>query len=170
VPNPQDPSPYFENSGTMYVPQPGEEFRSPTGDNSLLEPGGDSISAFDENDPLRDPSLGLAIRDPDVQPVGWSTEAPSRDPLAAGGQSADYSSVQGVVDFDQADRTWSIVYDETPAAEDRFAGHFTLGDSPLLQTLRHGERVRLEGDVDPTRPDRLGKPTYQAVRIIRDRA
>ena len=81
-----------------------------------------------------------------------------------------YGWVEGVVSFDPADQTWNIVYNLDPSEGDAYAGHFTLSQSPLASTFKEGERVRLEGRIDPVERDRFGKPTYLAERVIRKRA
>jgi hypothetical protein len=44
----------------------------------------------------------------------------------------------------------------------------TLKNTAHFKYLRSGEAVRVEGEFDPQQVDRLGKPVYEVVRLIRD--
>lgn len=163
VPSPSDP-------GNPYYPAPGENYRAPT-PGTTQAPG----ETFQPISSGPSPSLNAGGADGTARLRSAALErsnGPAQPESSRDGEfdSAGYRWVVGSVSFDASDRTWSVVYDLDPTTEDRYAGHFTLAESPLLQTLRDGERVRLEGTIDTTRADRLGKPLYQVQRIIRNGA
>lgn len=167
VPNPADP-------GNPYFPGSGEQFNQPRSGASATPsdaaPPVSGISAEIDEERLSAaggvPALGPALRPAAMSRPGQSV--PKESPY--GHDAAGYAWVEGVVSYDQADQTWNIVYNLDPGAGDEYAGHFTLADSPLARTFREGERVRLEGRVDPLAKDRFGKPTYLAERVIRTAA
>ena len=76
------------------------------------------------------------------------------------GHHPELKWVRGIVTREPQDGTWGIVYDDTPAEEDRFAGHLSLAPSPELERLRDGDIVEIQGKVDTIVHDRLGKPVY----------
>lgn len=167
VPNPSDPnSPYFPSSNEQFN-RPRSGASAPSLDDAPPfssvggAPGGDQLSA-------------AALQGPALRPAGLSRAAQPPASAATPGQyghdAAGYAWLEGVVSYDAADQTWNIVYNLNPDATDEYAGHFTLGDTPLSRTFREGERVRLEGRVDQTSADRRGKPTYLPERVIRDAA
>lgn len=156
VPTPSDPnSPYF--------PQPGEQYRSPNNGVQIPTESDNEITQLGlESEEAASSSGGL------VQAALQRESTDASDPSGPYGHDrANYAWLQGVVSFDETDRSWNIVYNLEPSDADPYAGHFTLASNPLLQTLRDGEHVRLEGTVDPARQDQFGKPTYFAERIIR---
>jgi hypothetical protein len=156
VPSPSDPnSPYF--------PQPGEQYRSPT--NGVHIPQENSGSEVSQ---LNFETEGDAQPHAVTQTAAWQQEpAAAHTSGPYGHDPQKYAWIQGVVSYDETDRSWNIVYNLEPSNDDPYAGHFTLAANPLLQTLKEGEHVRLEGAVDPARQDQFGKPTYAAERVIR---
>jgi len=68
--------------------------------------------------------------------------------------------LRGVVAKDPQDQTWSIVYDDQPATDDKWGGHLSLAPSPYLENLRDGDVVEVRGQLDGVVHDRLGKPVY----------
>ena len=80
--------------------------------------------------------------------------------------SAGYRWLEGVVTYDASDRTWSIIYDLAPTADDQYGGHFVLADNPMLKVLRDGEFVRIEGNIAEQTGGQLGKPLYKITRVI----
>ena len=174
VPTPVDPNtpnPYFGSPTGMYSPNPSEDFIEPrSGLNA--DPTSDAPPFSAIRRPGTEAELTAATRGPGfalpVRPTGLTRTESSGTESPYDYDSASYGWLEGVVSFDPADQTWNIVYDLDPASDDEYAGHFTLSPSPLLRTFRDGERVRLEGRVDPVERDRFGKATYLPERIIRN--
>jgi hypothetical protein len=155
VPNPQDTPFYMPNSGATNTPDGGDAIPF----SAIESPSDQRVAAG---------SIGNSPGGPALRPAGLSQVRPQSDSSGYAHDSVNYGWLEGVVSYDAADRTWNIVYNLDPQAEDEYAGHFTLAQSPLSQTFREGERVRLEGRIDPAAKDRFGKPLYQPQRIIRD--
>ena len=78
-----------------------------------------------------------------------------------GHDSQNFRWLRGVVDYDEETKSWNIIYDLRPSAEDNFGGSLVLVDHPGLQELNTGEVIQIEGFVDEHETDRRGKPLYQ---------
>ena len=78
-----------------------------------------------------------------------------------------YSSLRGVVDFDEEDNSWHIIYNVTPNEKDKLGGGVRLLPHPALKTLRNGDVVLIEGKVDYENLDRRGKPQYRISYLAR---
>lgn len=172
------PTPTYNGNGSnVPVPQPvdsGTPYFQPQPAGASLE-STDDAPPFSAITPQREDSLAsnptpVDGGGPVLRPAGMSRVQPLRDGASYRYDETNYAWLEGVVSYDPADRTWNIVYNLSPAESDPYAGHFTLSPSPLLQTFREGERVRLEGRVDSAEKDRFGKSTYLAERIIRNQA
>jgi predicted small lipoprotein YifL len=166
VPTPSDPgnNPYFVD--------PNAPYRMPNSGASVA-PSNDAPPYSGTATPSEDKRLSRAGQlplGPALRPAAMTRQIDPADAEDYGHDVAGYAWVEGVVSYDAADQTWNIVYNLNPGAGDEYAGHFTLADSPLLRTLREGERLRLEGRVDPLAKDRFGKPTYLPERVIREAA
>ncbi len=166
VPPPHDPgSPYYVN--------PNDQYRLP-GSGANAAPLNDAPPFSSLKEPFPEERLSAAApatgSGPMLRPVAHVRGVNPSSPEAYNHDSAGYAWLEGVVSYDAADRTWNIVYNLDPGAEDKYAGHFTLEETPLMRTFREGERVRLEGRIDPVSKDRFGKPTYLPERVIRTAA
>jgi hypothetical protein len=89
--------------------------------------------------------------EPLLKPAGGQT------PYSFDGEN--YTFVKGIVDYDPASQTWSIIYDLQP--RDKFGGSFIFAAHPQLQNLKPGDLVLAKGRVDPGRTDARGKPLYE---------
>ncbi len=79
----------------------------------------------------------------------------------------NYTWLRGVVEYDKQDNLWHLLYDITPDATDQFGGEVTLIDDSRLNVLRNGEIILIDGHVDDTMRDQLGKPGYRIERFSR---
>lgn len=80
-------------------------------------------------------------------------------------RDVEFRWVQGIVEFDKAQRTWHLIYDLEPAVTDTLGGEITLsGKFPLTET-DNGRLIRVAGQFDPSRLDRLNKPVYRVSRV-----
>jgi hypothetical protein len=150
-----DAPPYKPNNGV--VPEPFDpDFSAPPGAASVpravpVSPvAGTAPQIFPGNDP--DPFETPA--QPLLKPAGSSS---SSTPYSYDGDN--YTFVKGIVDYDAASQTWSIIYDLHP--KDKFGGSFIFAAHPQLQTLKRGDLVLAKGRVDPGRTDSRGKPLYE---------
>lgn len=74
---------------------------------------------------------------------------------------------RGIVDFDEEEKTWYLIYNPQPAEADERGGIVTLLDHPLLQHLRSDDTVLVEGAFNPQSTDRYGHPRYQIQSVTR---
>lgn len=79
-----------------------------------------------------------------------------------------YSWLKGVIEFDPKLQIWHLTYSQNPDDDDQFGGEVTLMNAADFRYFRSGEAVRVEGQFDSQKVDRLGKPLYDVVRVIRD--
>jgi len=68
---------------------------------------------------------------------------------------------RGVVDFDEQDRTWYLIYNPEPDANDERGGIVTLMEHPALQYLKSDDTVLVEGNFNQLETDRYGNAKYQ---------
>jgi len=149
-----DAPPFKPNNGV--VPDPLDpDFSAPPGAANVpratpISPvAGTAPAMFPGNDP--DPFESPVPVQPLLKPAGGSI------PYSYDGDQ--YTFVKGIVDYDAASQTWSIIYDLQP--KDRFGGSFIFAPHPQLQTLKPGDLVLAKGRVDPGRTDARGKPLYE---------
>lgn len=79
----------------------------------------------------------------------------------------DFRWLRGVVDYDEADKTWNIIYDLNPDQADRYGGSITLSEDERLSKLPANSVVLVEGYVDTNTRDRSGKPIYRVEQLAR---
>jgi hypothetical protein len=94
-----------------------------------------------------------------------SAKASPGGPVLKGADPCDYDRVKytwlrGVVDFEQRDKSWHIIYSRHPDPHDRYGGAIGLVGSRKLDTLHSGDVVYVEGHVDSHQLDSRGKPQY----------
>jgi hypothetical protein len=115
-------------------------------------------------------------QDPHLMPIPVQTvsAAETEEGASVAGQPNKYDHdresfawLRGVVDFDEEDGTWNIIYDIKPEAEDRFGGSMTLITDDRFQSLQDQDVVLVEGFVDAKHRDRLGKPAYRVERLAK---
>lgn len=74
---------------------------------------------------------------------------------------------RGVVDFDEQERTWYLIYNPQPDESDERGGIVTLLEHPHLQYLRSDDTVLIEGVFEPQATDRYGHPKYRISNVKR---
>lgn len=94
--------------------------------------------------------------------------------VAASAQTADdgalahdpgYNWFQGRLEFVESDQAWHLTYDDAPTAFDQLGGDITLSQDVQLEPQHNGRLVRVTGQFDETRLDRLKKPIFRVSRI-----
>ncbi|SFH86335.1 hypothetical protein [Planctomicrobium piriforme] len=85
--------------------------------------------------------------------------------LSPFGHDPKFQWLRGVVSKEPQDGTWSIVYNDDPKADDKWAGHLSLSPNPQLDGLRDGDVVEVQGQIDDVVHDRLGKPIYSITGV-----
>ena len=81
------------------------------------------------------------------------------------GHDAQFQWIKGVLDYDDANKTWVIMYDDNPSPADRLGGELTLAEHRLLERVRPNDAVRIEGSFDQFEKDANGKPVYLITRL-----
>lgn len=153
-------SPFGEQSG---VELQGIETQAQNGGVTLGEP----VAAYSDELAQGDGSF--------AEPVPYTAVSTTRTLATNNGNSPNpydydrknYDWLRGVVDFDERSRTWNLIYDLTPEADDEFGGSITLVDDPQLNVLRNEDVILVEGQIDETQRDELGKPKYRFEQFSR---
>jgi hypothetical protein len=97
-----------------------------------------------------------------------SLEVPANDrpnPYGRDRKHANPEWLRGLVNFDQRDRTWELIYSATPDGRDPNGGSLTLGHHPELSRCRSGDVVLIEGAIDSSQVDSRGKPIYAVDKV-----
>lgn len=181
-----DPNSSFPstNSGDGFSPSNGFNSSPPSGGTGLVPRYGDpetlpparSGNTFDSNTtPFSSDGAAFQPQPAASQPVGMRyepTRSDSRLQLAAhqassasnpyGYDATGYRWLKGLVDYDEEQRAWLLIYDTTPDSQDIYRGQITLFGSSLLAQLQNNEFVMVEGRVDNSVRDAgTGKPQYR---------
>lgn len=82
------------------------------------------------------------------------------NPFGRDTKHANPTWLRGVIDYDQKQRSWSILYSTNPDPRDSNGGMLTLASHPNLAKCRNGEVVLAEGAIDAGQTDARGKPIY----------
>ncbi len=100
-----------------------------------------------------------------------SRSAPRNLASQYGYDQKEYRWLQGMLDYDEATRTWYVTYNMKPGNEDELGGDVGLiTNDSLLRMAQSGEIatgmvVRVVGSVDPTAHDSRGKPMYRVQQV-----
>ena len=121
--------------------------------------------ADDESDSptsnVRSANFNTQVRANNVQPASAVKDQFGYD-------AEGYSWLKGVIEFNPKLQVWHLTYSQNPDDNDQYGGEVTLKNTALFKYLRSGETVRVVGQFDAQQADRLGKPVYEVVRMIRD--
>ncbi len=79
----------------------------------------------------------------------------------------NHSWLRGVVDYDEQDKSWHLIYDLTPDSQDEYGGDITLIDDTRLDFIQNDDVVLVEGRIDSSIRDSFGKPCYRVKKIDR---
>ena len=135
---------------------------------------------FDSEPEPAEPEMSLADDESDattskVRSANFQTQVRANTVLPAsavkdqfGYDAEGYSWLKGVIEFNPKRQVWHLTYSLNPADNDQYGGEVTLKNTAHFKYLRSGETVRVEGQFDAQQADRLGKPVYEVVRMIRD--
>ncbi len=96
-----------------------------------------------------------------IQTVSYEQpQAAKLNPFGRDTKHANPTWLRGVIDYDQKQRTWSILYSSNPDPRDPNGGMLTLASHPNLAKCRNGEVVLAEGAIDARQTDARGKSIY----------
>jgi len=77
----------------------------------------------------------------------------------------NYNWFQGRLEYVEPDRTWHLTYDDAPTTADQLGGDISLSSDVKLDSGHNGAIVRVSGQFDAIKLDRLGKPIFRVSRI-----
>lgn len=95
--------------------------------------------------------------------VGSSQHSPS--PFNYDKQN--YRWLRGIIEFDEQEKSWNITYNATPDKSDKFGGNIVLIDQGKLNRFTNGDVVLLDGAIDGSKQDQMGKPCYRISKAQR---
>jgi hypothetical protein len=147
---------YDDSASSPYYPSPGST--SSNWDTPGAAPSATSPSAGDTAEQFEEPIPGAS-------PISYERDVSAVTRLPYGYDPASHQWVQGVVSYDTRQQAWGIVYSIDPDPADPHAGYLTLSDDPRLASLKDGDVIRVDGEVDPSRPDMYNRATYEVSRI-----
>ena len=158
VPQPRDPGP---DAATM--DDPAERT------SQKVEPtDGEDLSSIEpERLQFSEPivrSTGDAPQD-GIVAVSLEREAKALATTSGLARDVEFRWLQGIVEYDKAQRTWHLIYDLEPAVTDNLGGEITLSGQLPLTEANNGRLLRVTGQFDPSRLDRLNKPVYRVSRL-----
>jgi hypothetical protein len=103
--------------------------------------------------------------------AGQSTTGPSITGQSASGGSLNhdpnYNWFQGRLEYVESDQAWHLTYDDAPTAADQLGGDISLSSDVKLDSQHNGAIVRVSGQFDAVKLDRLGKPVFRVSQIDR---
>ena len=176
----------FAPGGNLQAPDPtdrGASGSSPSPvplprdpDPSAAKPSGQQTSQFGIPSGPPEVSLG-APAELDFQSPIVFTGADDRSAggvVTASGQSTtggsfghdpNYNWFQGRLEYVESDRAWHLTYDDAPTAADQLGGDISLSSDVKLESRHNGLNVRVSGQFDDVKLDRLGKPVFRVSQI-----
>lgn len=169
----QAPDPTARGAGGS-TPSPVPLPRDP--DPSAAKPEGAQTSQFGFPSGPPDVSLGAPAELEFQSPV---IMAGASDQLAgavvtASGQTTtggslkhdpNYNWFQGRLEYVESDQTWHLTYDDAPTTADQLGGDISLSSDVKLDSQHNGAIVRVSGQFDAVKLDRLGKPVFRVNQI-----
>ncbi len=111
---------------------------------------------------------GIQLAAHQLSPVETLPEADKfrGSPSPYGFDPVGYRWLKGIVDYDEHQQAWVIIYSPTPHPKDAFKGQITLINSALFSKLKNNDAVMVEGRVDENfRDPGTGKPQFQVQRL-----
>ena len=123
---------------------------------------GDEFSALEAQD--IDPAAEAFLEPVPVQQVSHAT-AKNDPPSPYGYERDELRWLRGKVDYDRQDNAWHLIYDLTPDPGDPYGGSITLLPHERLDGIQEDDVILVEGSVDESVVDRLGKPRYRPTGV-----
>lgn len=182
TPNPNDTfeaNPSFENNDFQPPSKSAPEADDIFGPNSSsrMNPTSSKVSHANHQTRLSGPQLVKS--DPFMTPAKFQAASFER-PHGTGNQSSNakspspfsydkqnYGWLRGIIEFDVQEKQWNITYNATPDKTDKFGGNIVLSDQGKLNHFKNGDVVLLDGKIDGSRQDKMGKPLYLISKVQR---
>jgi len=94
-------------------------------------------------------------------PVDYSNQTSNaKSPSPFSFDKQQYRWLRGIIEFDEQEKHWNITYNPTPDKTDKFGGNIVLIDQGKLTPFKNGDVVLIDGKIDGSRQDKMGKPLY----------
>lgn len=77
----------------------------------------------------------------------------------------DYEFLRGVALRDPKGKGWRLKYSDDPTDGDQYGGTLALVGGRNLDQLQNDDTIHVEGELDPSVPDRYGKPSYRVSEL-----
>ncbi len=97
--------------------------------------------------------------------VSLEREARALSTTSGLARDVEFRWLQGIVEYDKVQRTWHLIYDLEPSVTDTLGGEITLSGQLPLTEADNGRLLRVSGQFEPGRLDRLNKPVYRVSRV-----
>jgi hypothetical protein len=161
----------YDGGGVPTYSDPAEiQFQPP------VQPDNTAIDSYGAVEGASGEVSGVAKVDLDtahfVAPVMSETRAaaPALDvgapiPAAPFAHDADYTWLRGVLQFDEAGGSWTMIYSENPAPGDEHGGKLLVADSPLLEQFQPQAVVLLRGEIDQLQSATAGRAVFRVDAI-----
>tara|TARA_R110002095_G_scaffold203734_2_gene185948 strand:- start:44634 stop:45929 length:1296 start_codon:yes stop_codon:yes gene_type:complete len=184
--NPMPQDTFDANPNDQFNSNPNDssqEFQPPTngspGDNDTFRPNSSSQmnsapgKVSHANHQSRASGPQLVKSDPFMTPAKFQSAsfefpADSNQQTSAGKSPSpfnydkqNYRWLRGIVEFDEQEKRWNITYNATPNKSDRFGGNIVLIEQGELNRFRNGDVVLIDGHIDGSQQDKMGKPCYR---------
>ena len=102
-----------------------------------------------------------------VQTTQLVESGPESHQLRPYGHAPDGAWFRGLLDFDEQENLWYLIYNPEPGINDPLGGMVTLVEHPQLSLLQGDDVVLIEGQFDASQLDVNGRPKYRVHSVRR---
>ncbi len=176
--NPKNSSPNFEAPINSF-PENNDDATFGPNSSSMMNPSSRKVGHANHQTTASGPQLVKS--DPFMTPAKFqsaSFELPTKNsrlqtsaaksPSPFNYDKQQYRWLRGVVEFDKQEKSWNITYNATPDRTDKFGGNIVLvDDQGKLNRFTNGDVVLLDGHIDGSQQDKMGKPRYRISKAQR---
>lgn len=164
--DPKTPPNDAGKSGDAFPKSPfGDSARDSTGGQSTIQQtGGQGLTPPAAPGKFHPPKTISPAPLPGITPPGKAATTDGKTTAAPNPYDYDekkYAWLRGKLDYDDASKTWHIIYSLSPDAGDQYGGSFTLVDHAQLKKMQSDDVVLIEGKIDPAARDARNKPCYR---------
>ena len=91
-----------------------------------------------------------------------NTAIVTQKPNPYGYDAVGYRWLRGIVDFDEKEQSWILIYNPAPGPQDAYKGQIMLVDNGQMRNIKSNDVVLVEGQVDLS----TGRPHYRIAKLI----
>ncbi|WP_299462219.1 hypothetical protein [uncultured Gimesia sp.] len=174
--NPVDSSQEFQPPVKSFPENDGSETFGPNS-SSFMNPASGKVSHANHQSRTSGPQL---VKSDQFMPPAEFQAASFELPAGSGNQNSaaktpspfnydkqQYRWLRGIVEFDEQEKSWNITYNATPDKADKFGGNIVLIDQGKLTRFKNGDVVLIDGQIDGSQQDKMGKPCYRITKAQR---